>query len=300
MDRKMEFVILTGVSGSGKSTAVEALEDLGYYCVDNMPPELIIKFGTLCEESDRGLDRVAFVADVRSGRFFKELLGTISELRKTGRQVKVLFLDADDSVIETRYKQTRRKHPLISEANGDIGASIALEREMLANIKGASDYCIDSSYMTATQLKERVRNLFLNQGEESIIIDIYSFGFKYGPMREADLMFDVRCLPNPFYIDKLRKMTGLDAPVSEYVMQFDESKELYSKLTELIDFLIPLYVKEGKSQLVIAFGCTGGQHRSVTFAELVSEHLSKKHEKVYVEHRDIYRYKGHSKSRSES
>ncbi len=288
--RNMEFIILTGVSGSGKSTAVNALEDLGFYCIDNMPPELITKFASLCASSDRNLDRVAFVADVRSGSFFKELYVTINDLKKSGEKVKVLFLDADDSVIETRYKETRRKHPLLNLAKGDIAYSISLERDMLANVKGISDYFIDSSFMSAAQLKEKVRSLFLENVEEYIQIDICSFGFKYGPMREADLVFDVRCLPNPYYIDSLRKKTGLSKEVSDYVMQFEEAKTLESKIYDMIDFLIPLYVKEGKSQLIIAFGCTGGKHRSVTFAEKLAKHLSGLYSKVRVNHRDIDKY----------
>ena len=288
--RNMEFIILTGVSGSGKSTAVNALEDLGFYCIDNMPPELITKFAALCASSDRNLDRVAFVADVRSGSFFKELYVTINELKKSGERVKVLFLDADDSVIEARYKETRRKHPLLNLAKGDIAYSISLERDMLANVKGISDYFIDSSFLSAAQLKEKVRALFLESGEEFIQIDICSFGFKYGPMREADLVFDVRCLPNPYYIDSLRRKTGLTKEVSDYVMRFEEAKALESKLYDMIDFLIPLYVKEGKSQLIIAFGCTGGKHRSVTFAERLAKHLSGLHSKVRVNHRDIDKY----------
>lgn len=290
MKEVMEFVILTGVSGSGKSTAVNALEDLGFYCIDNMPPELITKFASLCESSDKRLDKVAFVADVRGGRFFKDLYGTIKELRKTEANVKVLFLDADDSVIETRYKETRRKHPLLGESHGDISASLSLERDMLANVKGISDYFIDSSYMNGSQLKEKVRSIFLDKGEEYIQIDVCSFGFKYGPMREADLIFDVRCLPNPYYINELRTKTGLNHEVSDYVMKFDEAKELLNKLYDLLDFLIPLYMKEGKSQLIIAFGCTGGKHRSVTFAEKVSKHLSENHSTVRVNHRDIDKY----------
>lgn len=286
----MEFIILTGVSGSGKSTAVNALEDVGFYCIDNMPPELITKFAALCAASDKNFDRVAFVADVRSGSFFKELYVTINDLKKSGEKVKVLFLDADDAVIEARYKETRRKHPLLNLAKGDILNSISLERDMLANVKGISDYFIDSSYLSAAQLKEKVKSLFLENEDDFIQIDICSFGFKYGPMREADLVFDVRCLPNPYYVDTLRRKTGLAKEVSDYVMQFDEAKELEKKLYDLIDFLLPLYIKEGKSQLIIAFGCTGGKHRSVTFAERLAKHLSTRYLKVRINHRDIDKY----------
>lgn len=287
----MQFVIVTGVSGSGKSTVVNVLEDMGYYCIDNMPPELITKFADITTGTSASkIEKVAFVTDIRGGNFFIHLYDTIKELQKEHVNLKVLFLDASDEVIIRRYKETRRKHPLDAQMKGNISKAIQVERDMLANVKGISDYFIDSSFLSANQLKEKVKNMFLADDDEFMQIDITSFGFKYGPMREADLVFDVRCLPNPYYIDELRPKTGLCTEVSGYVMKFEQSIKLKKKLEDLLDFLIPLYKKEGKSQLIIAFGCTGGKHRSVTFAENMMKYLSVKHHKVRVSHRDINKY----------
>ena len=287
----MQFVIVTGVSGSGKSTVVNVLEDMGYYCIDNMPPELISKFADITTGTSASMiEKVAFVTDIRGGNFFSHLYDTIKELQKEHMNLKVLFLDASDEVIIRRYKETRRKHPLDAQMKGNITKAIQVERDMLANVKGISDYFIDSSFLSANQLKEKVKNMFLSDDDEFMQIDITSFGFKYGPMREADLVFDVRCLPNPYYIDELRPKTGLCTEVSGYVMKFEQSVKLKEKLEDLMDFLIPLYKKEGKSQLIIAFGCTGGKHRSVIFAENMMKYLSENHHKVRVSHRDINKY----------
>lgn len=287
----IQFVIVTGVSGSGKSTVVNVLEDMGYYCIDNMPPELISKFADITTGTSASMiEKVAFVTDIRGGNFFSHLYDTIKELQNEHMNLKVLFLDASDEVIIRRYKETRRKHPLDAQMKGNISRAIQVERDMLANVKGISDYFIDSSFLSANQLKEKVKNMFLADDDEFMQIDITSFGFKYGPMREADLVFDVRCLPNPYYVDELRPKTGLCTEVSGYVMKFEQSVELKKKLEELMEFLIPLYKKEGKSQLIIAFGCTGGKHRSVTFAENMMKYLSEKHHKVRVSHRDINKY----------
>lgn len=288
----MKFVIITGVSGSGKSTVVNVLEDMGYYCIDNMPPELILKFSdiTTVTTGSNAIEKVAFVTDIRGGNFFSHLYDTIKQLQKEHRNLKVLFLDASDEVIITRYKETRRKHPLYDQMKGNIEKAVQTERDMLANVKGISDYFIDSSFLSANQLREKVKSMFLADDDEFMQIDIMSFGFKYGPMRHPDLVFDVRCLPNPYYVDELRPKTGLCTEVSNYVMKFEQSVELKSKLEDLMDFLIPLYKKEGKSQLIIAFGCTGGKHRSVTFAENMMKYLSKKYNKVRISHRDINKY----------
>ena len=287
----MQFVIVTGMSGSGKSCAMNVLEDIGFYCIDNMPPELISKFADITTGTSASMiEKVAFVTDIRGGNFFSHLYDTIKELQKEHMNLKVLFLDASDEVIIRRYKETRRKHPLDAQMKGNITKAIQVERDMLANVKGISDYFIDSSFLSANQLKEKVKNMFLSDDDEFMQIDITSFGFKYGPMREADLVFDVRCLPNPYYIDELRPKTGLCTEVSGYVMKFEQSVKLKEKLEDLMDFLIPLYKKEGKSQLIIAFGCTGGKHRSVTFAENMMKYLSENHHKVRVSHRDINKY----------
>lgn len=282
----MQFIIVTGMSGSGKSTAVNVLEDIGYYCIDNMPPELISKFADICAQSDGKIDKVAFVVDVRGGDLFLKLQDTVSSLKSEHINLKILFLDSSDDVIVRRYKETRRKHPLDEVSYGNIRKAIATEREILIPIKAAADYYIDTSITSTSQFRERMYSIFL-ENDDYMHIDIRSFGFKYGPLAEGDLIFDVRCLPNPFYIPELKEKTGLDTEVSSYVMKFDEAKELCKKLTDLLDFLIPLYEKEGKSQLVVAFGCTGGKHRSVTFAEAIAKYLKNKNYKVRIAHRDI-------------
>ncbi|MGN1133556.1 MAG: RNase adapter RapZ [Oscillospiraceae bacterium] len=283
----MQIIIVTGVSGSGKSTVLNILEDIGYYCIDNMPPALILKFAELCANTEEKISKVAFVADVRSGDFFSELKETIVELKNNKYNVKVLILDSTDDAIIRRYKETRRKHPLDEKANGNIAKAIELERKMLLPINSFMDYYIDTSNLSSAQCREQINSLFLESNNDYMHIDIRSFGFKYGPMTDADLIFDVRCLPNPYYIPELKEKTGLDKDVSEYVMKFDDAKTLLGKLTDLIDFLIPLYQKEGKAQLVAAFGCTGGKHRSVTFAEAVAKHLHSKGFNVRISHRDI-------------
>lgn len=282
----MQFVIITGMSGSGKSSAVNVLEDIGYYCVDNMPPELIPKVANICSQSDGKIDKVAFVVDIRGGDLFLKLQDTVKQLQGEGVSLKILFLDSSDDVIVRRYKETRRKHPLGEVSYGNIRKAIETEREILRPIKAQADFYIDTSRSSTAQFKERLYSIFLGNNE-FMHIDVQSFGFKFGAMSEGDLVFDVRCLPNPFYVPELKNKTGLDKDVYDYVLSFDEAKVLLGKLTDLIDYLIPLYEKEGKSQLVIAFGCTGGKHRSVTFAEAVAEHLRKQGHRIRITHRDI-------------
>lgn len=286
----MQFVVVTGMSGSGKSSAVNVLEDIGYYCIDNMPPELIPKFANICTRSDGKISKVAFVVDVRGGDFFLKLNDTIGELRSEHMNLKVLFLDCSDDIIVRRYKETRRKHPLDEVSYGNIRRAVQSEREMLSGIKEYADYYLDTTRTSATQFKQRIYEIFLDGNDDFMHIDVVSFGFKYGNYTEADLVFDVRCLPNPFYIPELKNKTGLQSEVSDYVLSFSEAQQLLAKLIDLIDFLIPLYKKEGKSQLVIAFGCTGGKHRSVTFAESVSKHLENEKLKIRVTHRDIEKH----------
>ena len=283
----MQFLIVTGLSGSGKSSAVNVLEDIGYYCIDNMPPELISKFADICTQSEGKFNKVAFVADVRAGELFLKLKDIIKTLKAEGMDLKVLYLDSSDDVLVRRYKETRRKHPLDEIAYGSISKAIEMEREMLVPIKVFADYYIDTSTTSAAQFRERLYSIFLDSEEDSMHIDVRSFGFKFGPMTDGDLVFDVRCLPNPFYIPDLKEKTGLDNEVSSYVMSFDDAKSLFAKLTDMLDLLIPLYEKEGKSQLVIAFGCTGGKHRSVTFAEALAKYLKDNNYKVRISHRDI-------------
>ena len=284
----MDFLIVTGLSGAGKSRAIEALEDIGFYCVDNMPPTLISKVAEICLAGTGGkMDRIAIVTDLRGGDLFYGLFEELDELRHKGFHYKLLFLDATDDELMRRYKETRRRHPLADLIGGGISEAIRNERVLLKPAKERADYVIDTTHLSANDLKQRMHSLFLDTMQNGMLIDVMSFGFKHGPAADADLVFDVRCLPNPFYIDELKHKTGLDAPVHDYVMQFDESKDLLEKLKDMIGFLIPLYQKEGKSQLTIAFGCTGGHHRSVTFAMETYHFLQEMGLNVRVDHRDI-------------
>lgn len=285
----MQYVIVTGMSGSGKSTAVNVLEDMGYYCIDNIPPELIPKFVDLCSRSGR-IDKAAFVVDVRGGDFFLQLQDAVQELKELDIDVKILFLDSQDEVLARRYKETRRKHPLDEQAGGSFERAIRLEREMLVSAKAMSDYHIDTSSYGLNDFRSRMFSIFEENEGDHMNIDVRSFGFKYGVFGEGDMVFDVRCLPNPFYIPELKHKTGLDPEVSGYVMKFEESVDVFKKMSELIEFMLPLYEKEGKSQLVIGFGCTGGKHRSVTFAEAIGKRLKEKGHRVRISHRDIEKH----------
>ena len=284
-DEQIEFVIVTGVSGSGKSCAVNVLEDIGYFCIDNMPPQLIPKFAELCGENS-AIKKVAIVVDIRGGELFLQLWENIEVMRKNGLDVKILFIYADKDVIRKRYKETRRKHPLYDIAKGDIDKAIDAEFEILMPIKQNADYYIDSSLTTTAKFKENMLSLFLGDISKSMVINCISFGFKYGVPDEADLVFDVRFLPNPFYVPELKTKTGEDKEVRDYVLASETSEQFTAKLFDMIDFLVPNYISEGKSQLVIAFGCTGGKHRSVTFAEITYEFLKEKGYNVRIFHRD--------------
>ena len=282
----MRFVIVTGMSGAGRSTALRALEDAGYFCVDNLPISLIEKFSELIYPGNTEVTKVALGIDIRSGKAFNELAATLEELTVAGVNYEILFLDSSDEVLVKRYKETRRKHPLDEVSGGDIGKAIDAEAELLSKIRLNADYIIDSTMLSTGQLKEQIAGLFLEKASDGMIVSCMSFGFKYGSPQEADLVFDVRCLPNPFYVPELKHKTGLEKEVQDYVMSFPQSQELRDKLFDLISFLIPHYVTEGKSRLVIAFGCTGGKHRSVTFAELTAAYLREKGLRVRTLHRD--------------
>lgn len=283
----MIFLIVTGLSGSGKSSCIKVLEDIGFFCIDNMPPQLIPNFTEICGKSNE-IDRVAIVTDIRGGDLFLKLSENLSEIRSIDDvDVKVLFLEASKEVLMKRYNETRRKHPLEETAGGDLSKAIDAEMTLLTDIKANADYIIDSSLLTARQLQEQVSGLFLDNPSDKMIISCMSFGFMYGVPGEADLVFDVRCLPNPFYVPELKMKTGLDKEVRDFVMKFPQSKELEKKLFDLIEFLLPLYVSEGKSRLVIAFGCTGGKHRSITFAKRTADFLKEKGFRVREIHRDI-------------
>ena len=283
----MDFLIVTGLSGSGKSRAVDALEDIGFYCVDNMPPQLISKVAEICLAGNSQINRIAIVTDLRGGDMFYGLFEQLDELKDKGLEYKLLFLDASNQELVRRYKETRRRHPLADVVKGGLEEAIRNERILLKPARERADYIIDTTHLSANELKQRMNNIFLDNIRNSMLVNVMSFGFKYGVPAEADLVFDVRCLPNPFYVDDLKPKTGLDEEVRNYVMDSEDSRKLLEKLKDLISFLIPLYQKEGKTQLMIGVGCTGGKHRSVTFAELLYQYLSDQNHNVRVLHRDI-------------
>ena len=270
----MELLIVTGMSGSGKTKAINALEDIGYFCIDNIPPLLIKRFLDLYSMSNNNAQQVAMVVDARGGELFNDLFKTLDELRDNNIQFKVLFLDADDDVLFHRYKESRRKHPLICETSQSLERAIAEERQMLTKVKEIADYIIDTSNTAPAKLKARLVEALQNVDScQPMLVHCISFGFKNGLPPEADLVFDVRCLPNPFYCAQLKEKTGLDPDVRSFVLDSQETQDLIPKLTDLLDYLLPLYVQEGKSQLVVAMGCTGGRHRSVVIAEVIGQHF---------------------------
>ena len=287
----MEFVILTGLSGAGKTNALHAMEDSGFYCVDNLPPLLLDTFYDLCDNStDSRMKKVAVVADARSGEMFAAIHDVLSKLRLDGKQFKILFLDAKPDVLLVRFKGTRRKHPLISEiASGSIEEAVEFEIELMNSVKVMADYVIDTTVMNPNELKERVTTLFSAGASDTLLVTCMSFGYKYGIPPEADLVFDVRCLPNPFYIEELKPLTGLDEAVRDYILGFELTELFMKKLYDYIDFTLPLYREEGKSELVIAVGCTGGKHRSVTIARLINTHFLENGQKSAIHHRDIWK-----------
>ncbi|QOV19758.1 RNase adapter RapZ [Blautia liquoris] len=293
----MRFVIVTGMSGAGKSTALKMLEDMGYFCVDNLPISLAEKFAQLILDGVEGrIRKAAMGIDVRSGQALEDLQNVLEHMSIIGIEYEILFLDARDDVLVKRYKETRRAHPLANGGRIDVG--IKKERERLEFLKKQADYILDTSQLLTRELKIELDKIFVyNQEFNSLIITVLSFGFKYGIPSDADLVFDVRFLPNPYYMDDLRPKTGLDQEVRDYVMGFDNTRIFLEKLQDMINFLIPNYINEGKNQLVIAVGCTGGKHRSVTLAEELYRCLKKgEGYGLSLEHRDIekdmYRKKG--------
>lgn len=285
---KQEFLIVTGLSGAGKTKAVNALEDIGFFCVDNLPPQLLFTFTKLIMDSKEKRGKIAVVLDIRLGSSFKDVIGVIENLKHEHINYQILFIDADTEILERRFQETRRKHPLAESFNtSNITAAIEAERKIMLPLREKADFVIDTSNVMSSQFKERIINLFMNNVESSLKIYATSFGFKYGIPNESDLVFDVRCLPNPFYIPELKHQTGLDKGVKDFVMNFSQATELKNKLFDLIDFLIPLYITEGKSQLTISIGCTGGRHRSVLFSELINKHLIENGHACSVFHRDI-------------
>ncbi len=282
----MRFVIITGLSGAGKSQAMNLMEDLGFYCIDNMPPALIPKFAEISFQSQEKMEKVALVMDIRGGELFNDFFDGLKALKEKGYKYEVLFLEASDEVLIKRFKETRRKHPLALD--GRIVDAIVKERELLQNVRSKADYIIDTSSLLTRQLKEQITGIFIEEQKyEGIIVSILSFGFKYGIPLDSDLVFDVRFIPNPFYISTLKQHSGKNEDVKNYVLKWTETQRFLKKLEDMILFLIPNYIKEGKSQLVISIGCTGGKHRSVTIAEALKNLLIEHNHSVIIEHRDI-------------
>nr|WP_302647285.1 RNase adapter RapZ [uncultured Clostridium sp.] len=283
----MRFIIVTGLSGAGKSEATNALEDMGYFCVDNLPPKLIKKFAEVCKQSQGSIDKVALVMDIRGGIFFDDLFESLSELSKEQFQYEILFLDTSDEVLVKRFKEKRRSHPLAP--GGRVITGIELERQKLREVKDKADVIIDTSKYAIKDLREEMARKFGDKEmpEKQMAITILSFGFKYGIPVDSDLVFDVRFIPNPFYIPELKPFSGNDEPVKNYVMEQTETQTFLQKANDMFEFLIPNYQKEGKRQLIISIGCTGGRHRSVAIANSIYETLRANNHDVYVEHRDI-------------
>ena len=286
----MEFIVVTGLSGAGKSQAMHALEDMGYFCVENLPPDLTGKFLELLDAQER-IDKVAVAIDTRGQTFFDRVLAALTALAEHGIRYRILFLEAREEVLLRRYKETRRRHPLAAE--GRILEAIRLERHQLEEVRGWAHIVVDTSDLTTRQLQAELGHIFdEGSGEGGLLVQLVSFGFKHGLPLDADLVFDVRFLPNPNYVQELRHRTGLEEDVREYVLRWPIAQDLLDHLVSLIEFLLPQYSQEGKSQVVVAIGCTGGQHRSVAIAEELARRLRESGRRISVEHRDSTRVAG--------
>ena len=283
----MRFVIVTGLSGAGKTQATRSLEDLGYFCVDNLPPKLINKFAELCSQSDGKIDKVALVIDIRGGVFFDDLFETLNYLKENEFKYEILFLDASDEVLIKRFKESRRSHPL--SPDGRVLNGIIQERSKLREIKDRADIIIDTSKYAIRDLREKMNEHYGDniESEKQLSITVLSFGFKYGIPVDSDLVFDVRFIPNPFYIPELKQYSGNDKSVKDYVLKQEETITFIEKLQDMLEYLVPNYIKEGKRQLIISIGCTGGRHRSVAIANEIHERLNKGNYKAKIEHRDV-------------
>lgn len=287
----MRIVIVTGMSGAGKSSALRLFEDMGYYCMDNIPPRLIGNFLELTKSASKNLTCVALGVDIRGREFFEDLQSTVEALKKEkDLEVTTLFLTASDEALVHRYKELRRPHPM--DKAGNIFDGIQREKQFLEHLRLTSDLVLDTTNKTLGELKEMIDRLFLSQGEKpELFLSIISFGFKHGIVLDADLVFDVRFINNPYYVPELKHLTGLDAPLKEYVLQFPETKHFLKKISDLLEFLVPYYIREGKRTLTVALGCTGGRHRSVVMAELLGDQLAEQYSGVSVSHRDRHYWK---------
>lgn len=285
----MEILIITGLSGGGKSRAASYLEDIGYYTVDNLPAEMMVKFADFCAGSSGRYDRVALVYDVRSGEPTDILIETLERLKASGVNCRMLFLEADNQTIVNRYKETRRMHPLQKKGES-VEQAIRREREWMQPVRDHADFVLDTSALSIAKLRSELLDLFGQQGDRGgLAVNILSFGFKHGIPIEADLVFDVRFMPNPYYVPELKNKTGLDQAVRDFVFSFRQTNDFMEQLEKMLTFLLPLYAEEGKSALVIAIGCTGGHHRSVAIAHAVTEFIKQKGYRVEETHRDISR-----------
>ena len=284
--RNLQLIIISGLSGSGKSTALAALEDSGYYCVDNLPASLIPTLVELCRHSSRGINRVAMVVDIRGREFLEGLQRTIESLRSKGHEVRVIFLEASDETLIARYNQTRRRHPLEKEKGVPLSEAVKVEREEMSFLREMADEVIETTTLSARDLRSLMMER-LGPLAREVRMEFVSFGFNYGLPSEADIVMDVRFLPNPFYVKELRELEGLHEAVRRYVLEKEESKGFIKLFTDLLDYLLPLYEKEGKFYLTVAFGCTGGRHRSVVIAEELADLMRKSGREVSVRHRDL-------------
>lgn len=285
----MEFVIISGMSGAGKTSALHIMEDIGYYCVDNIPTSLLQTLYKLCKDSsDKAMKRVAVVVDVRGNGDYEVMYDDLENFKKNNEGVSILYIDAKVDSLIVRYKETRRRHPLTERLkDGSVAAAVKEEQRLLVPVKTLADYSIDTTFMSIKQLRERIISMFLENSSNSIMLTFMSFGFKYGIQLESDLIIDVRCLPNPFYIAELKEHTGLEKCIQDYVLDSEETQEFVKRLIDWLDYSLPLYIKEGKSELVVGIGCTGGKHRSVTIAELLDNYFMEKGYKCIVQHRDV-------------
>ncbi len=281
----MEVVIITGFSGAGKSQAANCLEDLGYYCVDNMPPALIKNFITLVADSKSNINKVAFVMDIRGGAFFEEIKPCLDDMRKMDVNFRVLFLEASDEVLIRRFNETRRQHPLSEK--GDVVSGVKKEKTMLKEIRSMADFIIDTSNMKAAKLKAEITGILTTGDESKFSINIISFGFKHGIPLEADMVFDMRFLPNPYYVPSLKKLTGNSKKIQDYVLKHQESQDFINQVDQMVSGMVPCYMREGKYHLNIAFGCTGGHHRSVTMANVFAKKFKEEGYRITLEHRDL-------------
>jgi len=282
----MQLVIVTGMSGAGKSTALKFFEDIGFFCVDNLPPVILPSFADMCFGENTDFEKVAVGIDIRGGKLFDGMFDALATMANRHYQTTIVYLDASNETLMKRYKETRRPHPLAKSDR--IMKGLEAERHLLAELRERATYIIDTSYILTRQLKEKINEIFLqNKCFDSLMITVMSFGFKYGLPADSDSVFDVRFLPNPFYIEELKPMTGNDAPVRDYVMQWEQSRTFLKMLTDMITFMIPNCIAEGRNQLVISIGCSGGKHRSVTLANALYKYLLMQERNVSIHHRDI-------------